>query len=260
MKILFSNLGYARGISGKLSHHAFYLLRHLYCSRSAQNKTLIQLNTLIARENPDICCFVEIDKGSFNSAGMNQLDGLTNSKYTFSHIENKYGVDSPLRSFFITKGKSNGFMAKRDFHYERLYFRHGIKRLIYKIHLSENVALFFTHLSLNKSVRLTQLQEVFGLMREARGEAILLGDFNLLSGLGELDPLLDQSGFILLNQVDTPTFLFHKRRLVLDVAICTRGIAARSSLKVVPQPYSDHAALVLDIHVPDRLSLHDKTN
>ncbi len=246
-KILLSNLGYARGISGKFSHHVRYLHRHFYCSPTVQQQALGQLGTLIAREDPDICCFVEIDKGSFTSGGYNQLHALIDAKYAYADIENKYGPTSQLRSFFVTRGKSNGFMAKQDFPHERIYFRHGTKRLVYKIMLEPGLTLFFSHLSLNRSVRRAQLIEVRELMAGASGEAVFLGDFNILTGLAELSPLLDHSGIVLLNQVDVPTFTFHKRKLLLDLCFCSAGLAASSRLTVVPQAYSDHAALVLDI-------------
>ncbi|MHB8354624.1 MAG: endonuclease/exonuclease/phosphatase family protein [Burkholderiales bacterium] len=251
-KILLSNLGYARGISGKFSHHVRYLHRHFYCSPAVQKRALGQLSTLITREDPDLCCFVEIDKGSFTSAGYNQLHALINAKYPHSDIENKYGPTSHLRTFFVTRGKSNGFMAKQNFPYERIYFRHGTKRLVYKIALSPHLSLFFSHLSLNKSVRRAQLLEVRELMTNVSGEAVFLGDFNILSGVAELTPLLECSGIVLLNQEDEPTFTFHKRRLLLDLCFCSAGIAVSSRLTVVPQVYSDHAALVLEITVPDQ--------
>lgn len=242
-----SNLGYARGIGGKISHHARYLHRHFYCTPTVQQRTLEQLGALISREDPDLCCFVEIDQGSFPSAGMNQLKALTDVRYSHAHIENKYGPGSNLRSFFITRGKSNGFMAKQPYPFETLFLRHGIKRLVYKIHLGFRLTIFFSHLSLNRRVRQHQLLEIRQLMLEEPGEVAVLGDFNLLTGLSELEPLLDHPEWVLLNRHDVPTFQFHKRALVLDVCLCSRTLAARSRLKVLPQPYSDHAALLLHI-------------
>jgi len=250
-KILLSNLGYARGISGQLAHHIFYAHRHFYCSPAVQKHSLQQLNTLIRREDPDICCFVEIDEGSFASAGFNQLQALIDKKYAFFDIENKYAPASRLRSFFMTKGKSNAFMAKHVFPYEKLYFGCGGKRLIYKIDLGKNLTLFFAHFSLNKSMRIRQLHEAGDLMRGVAGEAIFLGDFNILTGISELAPLLNHGPFVLLNREDHPTFTFHTRRLVLDLCICSKGISRHARLKVVPQPYSDHAALVLEVNRDD---------
>jgi len=245
-KILFGNLGYARGINGKLSQHILYMHRHVYASKRAQSRALCQVSEAIARENPDICCFAEIDEGSFTSAGFNQVEALLNPTHCHFDIANKYGVTSRLRQFFLTKGKSLAFIAKRPYPHEKIYFENGTKRLIYRIKLGEDVTLFFAHFSLNKTTRRKQLIEARRLMLEAEGEAIFLGDFNILSGTAELEPLLKGGSLVLMNGVK-PTFKFHRRELVLDLCICTAGIARRSKLSVVELPCSDHDAILLEI-------------
>ena len=245
-RILLSNLGYARGISGRLVHHLFYVHRHFYCSPEIQKKCLKQLMEIIEHEDPDICCFVEIDKGSLSTGMYNQFEGLMNEKYAFFDIENKYGKASPLRRFFMTSGKSNAFTAKRKVEYEKIYFSYGAKRLAYKIRLEEGLTLFFAHFSLQRAVRARQLAEAHDWMKTEKGEVIFLGDFNILEGVGELDPVLRDEEFVLLND-DEPTFFFHTRELTLDLCIASRGIARSIDVKIIPQPYSDHAALVVDI-------------
>jgi endonuclease/exonuclease/phosphatase family metal-dependent hydrolase len=247
-KILMSNIGYARGINGCLSHHIFYAHRHLYCPPDVQEQALAQLSELIEQEDPDICCFVEIEQGSPASANFNQLERLIGEKYMFYDIENKYGQMSRLRSWPLTRGKSNAFMAKRQLPYEKLYFRHGAKRLIYKIRLDAHTTLFFAHFSLKKAVRALQLEQVRELLKSTPGEIIFLGDFNVLTGLQEIAPLLHEDHFMLLNRADDPTFTFHRMKLVLDLCICSKQIARHINLRVVPQPYSDHAALLLELH------------
>ena len=247
-KILLSNLGYATGISGSLTDHIRYAHRHFYCPPEAQKKSLRQLGALIAREAPDICCFVEIDQGSFTSVGLNQLQELIDDKYHFFDIENKYAPTSRLRSFFITKGKSNAFLARQPLLYEKIYFSCGLKRLIYKIVIHKDLTLYFAHFSLNKSVRAKQIMEIEVLINKTKGEVIFLGDFNILTGIKEITPLLDRNRLILLNRADDHTFTFHKRKLVLDLCLCSQEIAKHTNLKVIPQPYSDHAALVIEIN------------
>ena len=75
----------------------------------------------------------------------------------------------------------------------------------------------------------------------------MLGDFNIHSGFSELAPLLHENNLVLRNKEDAPTFRFHTVRLPLDLCICSHGIAARTELKIIPQPYSDHEALLLTI-------------
>ncbi|MBI1301755.1 MAG: hypothetical protein GC137_08880 [Alphaproteobacteria bacterium] len=245
--ILMSNLGYLRGLNGCLKQHFKYAYRHLYCSRAVQEACIAQVAEIIDRENPDICCFVEIDKGPHGSIGVNQLKALASEQYSFFDIENKYGPLSRLRSLPMTRGKSNGFLSKRALPYEKIYFTHGTKRLIYKIIIEPEVTLLFAHFSLKKAVRLRQLMEIRTLLKDVRGEIILLGDFNIHSGFSELAPLLHENNLILMNQETVPTFRFHHVQLPLDLCICSPGIAGRSELKIIHQPYSDHDALLLTI-------------
>jgi endonuclease/exonuclease/phosphatase (EEP) superfamily protein YafD len=245
--ILMSNLGYLRGINGGLAHHLRYAYRNIYCSREAQEACLKQVIGLIKQEDPDICCFVEIDKGSTRVAPFNQLEALVTEQYPFFDIENKYGPLSRLRSLPLTSGKSNGFLAKRTLPYEKIFFAHGTKRLIYKIALEENITLFFAHFSLKREKRTQQLLQTRELLKDTPGEIILLGDFNIHSGFQELAPLLHENNLILLNREEEPTFRFHTLRLPLDLCICSPGLAARAQLKIIPQPYSDHEALVLTL-------------
>jgi endonuclease/exonuclease/phosphatase family metal-dependent hydrolase len=246
MKILMSNLGHLRGISGSLTHHLLLAHRHFYCSTTVQENVWRQLTEVISRERPDLCCFVEIEQAAFHSANFCLLEDIAGESYPFFDIENKYSHTSRLRTFPMTRGKSNAFLAKHDFAYEKIHFSHGTKRLIYKINLAPEVTLFCAHFSLNKKTRARQLQEARQMIQDTQGEVIFLGDFNILGGFEELEPLL-QNDLVLLNRKEHPTFTFHFFRKVLDICICTKNIAARSHLRVIPQPYSDHAALLLEV-------------
>lgn len=245
--ILMSNLGYLRGINGCLAHHFRYAYRHVYCSRNVQEACIRQVMGIIAEANPDICCFVEIDKGSAKLGKFNQLEALASEQYGFFDIENKYGPLSRLRTLPLTRGKSNGFLSKTKYPYAKIFFTHGTKRLIYKITLEPHVTLFFAHFSLKKVTRMQQLIQVGEIVKETPGEVIFLGDFNIHSGFGELAPLLDDNNLVLLNREEEPTFRFHKTYLPLDLCLCSRGLMDRLQLKIIPQPYSDHEALLLTL-------------
>lgn len=249
MKILMSNLGYLRGIDGRLIQHMLYAHRHFYCPVDIQKRALQQLIALIDSENPDICCFVEIDKGSSTSAHFNQIEHLIGDTYPYFDIENKYALTSRLRDLPRSKGKSNAFIAKRDVPYEKLYFDHGTKRLIYKLRLSDNLTLFFAHFSLKKPVRAQQLLQIRHLLETTPGRHIFLGDFNILTGFGELKPLLAQSDLCLLNDESVPTFTFHRFEKTLDLCLCSSSLRGNLGLRVIPQPFSDHAALLLNIRI-----------
>lgn len=247
MRIFMSNLGYLRGINGCLQSHIRYAHRHFYCSPGAQEASLKQLVQLIDQTEPDICCFVEIDKGSANLKNFNQLERLASERYPFFDIENKYGPLSRLRSLPLTRGKSNGFIANREMPYEKIFFTHGTKRLIYKVTLKPQLTLFFAHFSLKKAVRAEQLLQTRQIIHDTPGDIIFLGDFNIHSGFGELAPLMHENNLVLMNQENVPTFRFHTSRLPLDLCICSQNIAKNAELKIIPQPFSDHEALLLTL-------------
>jgi hypothetical protein len=245
-RIFFSNIGYAKGINGCLQHHLLYSYRHLYCPADIQKKVFNQINAVIEKEDPDLCCFVEIEQGMLEKIKYNEHNILLSGEYKYFDLENKYGRQSWLRNLPWMQGKSNAFMSKTKLPYEKIFFEFGIKRLVYKIHLSKNITIFFAHFSLKESVRQRQLQHVKKLFKQTKGEIIFLGDFNILTGLKELEPLFNQS-LILINDPTKPTFTFHKSSLLLDLCLCSKEIAPYLSLTIHPQPYSDHAALIVDI-------------
>lgn len=246
MKVLFSNLGYAKGIDGSLRQNMLYLNRHVYSSPVVQRQVLAQFRAIMEAESPDVCCLVEIDRGSFHSAYLNQIQALMCGDYCFVDIADKYGEDSRVSALPFHQGKSNGFIARQEFAFERHYFRHGTKRLIYRLALPEGITLFFAHFSLQRRVRARQFAEMHRLVMEKEGRVIILADFNILHGFRELAPLLEDTDLRLLNRQDEPTFTFHHRRLVLDLCLCSAELAERTALRVIPQPFSDHAALLVE--------------
>ena len=246
-KILFSNIGYAKGINGSLRQHIGYFLRHLHTPRHVQERVLAQIKLIINAERPDLCCFVEIDRGSFNAAGFNQINALMDTEYQYHDITDKYGPKSPLGRMPLHIGKSNGFLAKADIPFKRLYLSNGSKRLVYCLELPDNIHLFFAHFSLRKSIRLRQFQELRQFIGGNKGEVIILADFNIMSGFRELDPLVHDMDLKIISREDKPTFRFYRHHRVLDLCLCSHSLASRIDLKIIPQPFSDHAALSVTI-------------
>ena len=246
-KILFSNIGYAKGIDGTLWQHISRAGRHLYCDVPTQMLSLGQLKAIIDLEQPDLCCLVEIEQGSFHSAYMNQINALMDDDYVYFDIANKYGKNDWRQYMPFSRGRSNAFLSKQELQFERLYFSHGTKRLVYKVVLPNGVHVFFAHFSLDSAVRTRQFTEVRSLIEQCGGEAILLADFNIFYGFSELDPLLKGSDLCIASKEDQVTFTFHTYQLALDLCICTKSLQERLVLKVIDQPFSDHQALLIEI-------------
>jgi endonuclease/exonuclease/phosphatase family metal-dependent hydrolase len=246
-KILMSNIGYARGINGCLSQHLLKAHRYLYCSRKTQHAILAQLKKIIDKEKPDLGCLIEIDKGSFHLGQMNQLQALVDDYYPHFDIENKYGTNPSQRYMPGAEGKCNAFFSHQPVAYEKIYFVHGTKRLIYKLEITADITLFFTHFSLKRNVREKQFIELGELVNEVKGQVIVLGDFNIFSGFIELSPLIKATGLKLLNKEDQHTFTFHRNKLALD--LCLSSAKVKADLKIIEQPFSDHAALLLTLEL-----------
>jgi len=247
MKILFSNLGYARGISGSLAHHLALAGRNLFTLPAAQRKVLAQFRAIIEQERPELCCLVEIDSGSLHSGFLNQIQALMCGNYCFSDITSKYEESSLLARLPLHWGKSNGFLARQEFPFQRRYLKHGAKRLVYQIALP-GITLFFAHFSLHQVTRKLQFTEMRQLVQEVGGEVIILADFNIMTGFDELRPLQQgEGGLQLLNRDNEPTFRFHRQERVLDLCLCSPALVPRTRLEIIQQPFSDHAALLLEL-------------
>ncbi len=247
-KILFSNIGYAKGIDGSLRHHLGLFGRHFYCARPVQEQVLGQIRAVIDAETPDLCCFVEIDRGGFHAARFNQVDALmTDGKYKFHDIACKYGNENWISRMPLHEGKSNAFLALRETPFERMYFTHGSKRLIYRLAVAGDIFIFFAHFSLQKKIRARQFAEMRRLIEQTPGRVIVLADFNVMNGFGELEPFLADSGLVLLNREGEHTFTFHNLNLALDLCICSESLVNNMDLKIISQPFSDHAALLVEV-------------
>lgn len=246
-RMLFSNIGYARGIDGTLWQHISRATRHLYCSVPLQQAVLLQLKGIVTTETPDICCFVEIDEGSIHSARFNQLGYLLDDDYRFFDCADKYGPNSWIGRMPLHIGKSSAFMAKRELPFERLYFSKGSKRLIHKVVLPQDIVLYFTHFSLQRKIRHKQFEELKKLMAADPRPVILMADFNIMHGFKELAPLLGGTDLRVLNKETDHTFQIHRSKHTLDLCLCSESLVDRLQLKIIPQPFSDHAALLVDM-------------
>lgn len=248
-RILLSNIGYARGIGGSVRDHSRYFYRYLWCSPETQSAALARLRQIIAREQPDVCCLVEIDQGSLNTAWVNQIRHLIDADYAYFDVENKYGRYSLLRHMAIAGGKSNAFLAREPLEFEKSWLTVGVKRLVYRIRLRDDLHLFFAHFSLRHGRRRLQFRQLARLVAETEGEVIVMGDFNIFRGNEEIAPLLEETGLQLMDGQGAPTFRFSDRELILDLCMVSPRLRDAARLQVLDQPFSDHNALLLDVEL-----------
>ncbi len=244
-RILLSNMGYARDIGGSFAHHVFFSYRHFHAPVKAQMKSLNGLKRIIRDHEPDICCLLEVDRGSVNNAYFNQIHALIDPHYHFFDIENKYAQGSRLSRMSVAQGKCNGFIAKSELEFCKHYMSIGAKRLVYQLKLADDLTLIFTHFSLKKETRRRQFLDLREMVKSIEGNVIIMGDFNIFSGFNEAAPLLDGLNLQILSDPSVPTFQFARWRMCLDLCIVSEAIASNCNVQVIPQSYSDHDALLL---------------
>jgi endonuclease/exonuclease/phosphatase family metal-dependent hydrolase len=247
-KLMAYNADYFRGIDGSPLNQVLYGYRYLYCPIAAQTACFKAFQEVVEREKPDLCCLVEVDKGSLNDAYADQIRQLEDEEYPYGEEENKYSPAFRLREnpFFV--GKSNGFISEKKYKFEKRYLKHGIKQLVYVIELGQGMTLILVHLTpFSEEVRRKQIQEIKEMAAEF-SDVIICGDFNILDGLKEVKTLFEDSGLVLMNGPDDRTYPTYRPRYFLDLVICSKNIALRGKLRVLTDcRLSDHLPVVFEV-------------
>lgn len=245
-RILFSNLGYARMINGSLRQHMGGISRYVSCSHEIQRRALEQFRTLLHTHRIDLACIAEIDAGSSNNRYFDQLHFLKDATYPVAHATNKYGTGRGLDLAPLSRGKSNGWLARAAIHYECRFLSEGTKRLVYILYPEHTPPILFGHFSLRAVTRRAQFIEVARWVEELGGDCIILGDFNNYRGMGELAPLMAGGKLHLLGTGGEPTFKFARYRATVDLCLASENLLKGLHVRVLPQPYSDHEALLIE--------------
>lgn len=245
-RIVYANLGYSRDIDGSIGHHVRRAHHHIYTPRDAQLRSLNFVKEALRELKPDLSCFVEIDRGSLTNGFFDQLPVLREDHHTMVQIDSKYARERKFRRFSISRGKSNAFLASTPLEFRARYLDFGKKRLVYDIDLA-GIRVLVAHCSLLHRVRERQFEQLAEWTRERDGPTVVVGDLNIFRGGHELRPLLADKRFRHLNEAHGPTFRFGPYRANLDTCLVSGEIAERARLQMVPQPFSDHDMLCIDV-------------
>jgi len=246
IRIVYANLGYSRAIDGSIGHHVRRVHHHLFTTERVQRRALAQVRERLDTLQPDLACFVEIDRGSFNNGFLDQVRLLADDRHTTVRIDNKYGADRRFRRLSVSRGKSNAFLASRPVRHEARYLSVGKKRLVYDIEIA-GVRVLVAHLSLRYRIRSLQIRELAAWVTEREEPTVVLGDFNLFRGARELEPLLASGRLVHANAQAGPTFRLGPYRATLDTCLASRDLIERCSVAILDQPFSDHQMIQLDI-------------
>ncbi|KQT53233.1 hypothetical protein ASG43_18600 [Aureimonas sp. Leaf454] len=246
LRIVYANLGYSREINGSIGHHIRRAHHHVYTPRAAQMRSLGFVKETLRGLKPDLSCFVEIDQGSLTNGFLNQLPMLREDHHQFATIDNKYSAAPKFGRLSVSKGKSNAFLATHPVDFRARYLDDGTKRLVYDIDI-KGLRVMVVHCSLRARVRARQFEQMAGWIAERDTPTMLVGDFNLFKGAGELAPLLRSGALFHANSASGPTFRFGPYRANLDSCLLSPSLQERASVDVIDQPFSDHQMLKIDI-------------
>ncbi len=237
LRILLYNVGYATALDGSMRNYVLKSYRYLYTPRRIIRKVRQALYTMLTSEQPDICCFVEVHRKKAFVPRKPDYQGF--------HMANKYGNRSMLRKLPFFRDNCNGFVAREDLNFDRLYLKSGTKKLVYRIDLQNDIKLFLVHFSLNRRTRAKQCQELSEMLRGYK-KVVVCGDFNVFKGTGELETLAECSRLQIVN-ANALTFPAVNPRRSLDLFLCSEDLGKVSARVLNDVQVSDHLPVMLEV-------------
>ena len=219
---------------------------HHYVRPSGRN--LDRIASWLRELQPDLVGLIEVDHGSYRSAGNNQAELLAAARGHKHNHAVKYSEDSFWRHLPVLRQQGNAFLARDRIRNETFhYFDKGMKRLVIELEL-EHLDVFLVHLAIGARVRHRQLHALYELIRDASRPVVVAGDFNMLWGEREIDMFLAATGLINANTFGRPTYPSHNPQRHLDFVLHSPQVTVRD-FQVPKVDYSDHLPIVVDFDV-----------
>lgn len=238
-RILLYNVGYFTELDGSLRNYFLRFYRYLYTPSDVVTNAMTGLDKLIHKENPDLCCFIELKKKGRRP----HLHA-----YRYGDVENKYGFDSVLRRVPFFRSNCNGFLAKKPLHYHRRYFQHGTKKLFYEIEIEHGVSLLLVHFSLRASTRTKQFEELRELIA-TRKNVVVCGDFNTFRHFNELQNFADDCSLRIVNKPSEATFPAKKPTKAIDFFLCSKTLKMKNAKVIRGIKISDHLPVMVEMEL-----------
>lgn len=199
----------------------------------------------IKSQNPDLVGLIEVDGGSIRASGISQAEQIADELGHHFVFMTKYKKRiKPGRIPIISK-QGNAFFARarilsRTYH----YFERGVKRLIIEVEL-DHIVFFIVHLSILAKRRQEQLKRLEELVSACEKPVVVGGDFNVFSGIHELNHFLAGTGLKSANHMNLSTFPSNKPRWELDFIFHSPHITV-NNMVVDRIKLSDHLPLICD--------------
>lgn len=243
MRFLLYNISYGAGAGFRL-HFPFPYAGHL----KRTGKNLNQIINFIKSAAPDIVGLVEVDSGSFRSAGNSQAESIARELNLLHVFKSKYADTSMTRMVPVLNKQGNAVLVNRKIRSQNFhYFSNGVKRLVIEVGL-RNVNIFLVHLSLKFRDRQYQLHELYQIIRNSDRPVIVAGDFNAFAGDRELGLFLAASGLQSANGEGMPSYPSTSPKKQLDFIFHSPEIRTRN-FEIPKVKLSDHAPLIWDFSI-----------
>jgi exonuclease III len=239
-RILLYNVGYATALDGSLRSYLLHFYRYIYTPRYIIRRVRQMIYSILQEQQPDVCCFVEIHRKKSCVPHPHA--------YAQFDVENKYGQSSVLRRLPFFRDNCNGFYAKNTLDFQKIFLKHGTKKLIYEIKLRPDTSLFLVHFSLEKRVRAKQCEELKEIV-QSRENAIVCGDFNIFKGTGELESLAQDCGLRIVNTPGEATFPAVNPKRALDLFLCPEHVQFAEVKVLSDCKGSDHLPVMLELEL-----------
>ena len=244
MRLLFYNIRYGTGGKDRQKPWTGYL-RH-----TGDNLKII--SEFIESKQPDVAGLVEVDLGSYRSKGKNQAEEIAQLMGHYHTFKTKYADNSIMHKFPVLNKQGNAFISRDSDRNEQFhFFDKGMKRLVIELEF-EGVSIWLVHLALSFKARHLQLSTLHSILEERRKHnkpVVVMGDFNLLEGVKELNLFLQATG--LKNPCADKhilTFPSWKPKRQLDFILHSNDIVV-NNIEAEKVIFSDHLPLICDIEI-----------
>ncbi len=237
------------GISTKYPHH---YLTHSWKHIFPHDQRLTNLDR-VARllSDFDLVGLQEVDAGSMRSNYINLAEYLAlkgGFPYWYHQVNRNLGRiakhSNGLLSHFqpteITDIPLPGLIPGRN----AIMARYGAGQ--------DSLAVFMLHLALSRRARLRQLAMISEYVSEYK-HAILMGDMNCRTGSPEMDLLFQRTG-LREPLEETLTFPSWRPQHHIDHILVTSGLEVQK-VQALHHAYSDHLPIVMELLLPDTISL-----
>jgi len=246
MKIVAYNTAHAMGVTKNTLQYISNPLRYVY----AGSKNFYQQLTFFKKVKADIILLSETDTGSMRTNFINQPERIAQEVgFQEAFYATKYRPHSYLALTPIFRKLGSAILSKQPLlKTKKHYLSVGTKCLVLEAQVAPKITILNLHLPVIKRFRKRQLQELGHVVNSIKGEVIVGGDFNVFSGLSELEPLFKNTKLQLTNSNPKPTFPAWRPSRALDLFLATPKVQVIKS-EVLLERSSDHLPIMLEIKI-----------